>query len=217
MRISQGGHDVPTEKLKPPFSRTLANLHQAIRELSHVLIYDNSDLAEPVSTTRDIRIWEANVSCQTSAEMASTVAAESLGKIITSRGRRSSMCKLAIIWMTILIVFLGHAPLRAWNDRGHMLIALLSYRQLDNEHKAKVDQILTQHPHYELFLANNRPEGVFRIRMGVHASRDVARFCAGSRSPSQLSSCAVALHQLAVCARRRGDVSHRSEIRNADH
>ena len=41
MRVSQGGHDVPAEKLKSRFPRTLAN------DLPHVLIYDNSDLRRP--------------------------------------------------------------------------------------------------------------------------------------------------------------------------
>ena len=44
MRVSQGGHDVPTEKLKSRFPRTLANLKAAVRDLPHVLIYDNTDL-----------------------------------------------------------------------------------------------------------------------------------------------------------------------------
>jgi predicted ABC-type ATPase len=44
MRVLKGGHDVPTEKLDP---RTLANLRRAIRELPHVLLFDNSDLARP--------------------------------------------------------------------------------------------------------------------------------------------------------------------------
>ncbi len=47
MRVSQGGHDVPVEKLKARYPRTLANLRNAIRELPHVLVYDNSDLLIP--------------------------------------------------------------------------------------------------------------------------------------------------------------------------
>jgi predicted ABC-type ATPase len=47
MRVSQGGHDVPTEKLQSRFPRTVANLKAAIRELPHVLIYDNDDLSVP--------------------------------------------------------------------------------------------------------------------------------------------------------------------------
>jgi predicted ABC-type ATPase len=47
MRVSQGGHDVPDEKLRSRFSRTLVNLKAAITRLPHVLIYDNSDLNAP--------------------------------------------------------------------------------------------------------------------------------------------------------------------------
>ncbi len=47
MRVSQGGHDVPSEKLRSRFPRTLANLKAAIRELPHVLVYDNNNLTTP--------------------------------------------------------------------------------------------------------------------------------------------------------------------------
>lgn len=47
MRVTQGGHDVPREKLQTRFPRTVANLHAAIRVLPHVLVFDNSDLHRP--------------------------------------------------------------------------------------------------------------------------------------------------------------------------
>jgi predicted ABC-type ATPase len=47
MRVSQGGHDVPDDKLRTRFPRTLHNLQAAIVRLPHVLIYDNSDLNIP--------------------------------------------------------------------------------------------------------------------------------------------------------------------------
>jgi predicted ABC-type ATPase len=47
MRVSQGGHDVPAEKLVSRFPRTLANLKAAISQLPHVLIFDNDDLRIP--------------------------------------------------------------------------------------------------------------------------------------------------------------------------
>ncbi len=47
MRVSQGGHDVPPEKLEARYARTLHNLGRAIRELPHVLVYDNEDLRRP--------------------------------------------------------------------------------------------------------------------------------------------------------------------------
>ncbi|MGD0775594.1 MAG: AAA family ATPase [Candidatus Solibacter sp.] len=47
MRVSQGGHDVPTEKLTARFPRTLVNLQAAIGELPQVWVFDNGDLRVP--------------------------------------------------------------------------------------------------------------------------------------------------------------------------
>lgn len=55
MRVSQGGHDVPTEKLVARFPRTLANLKAAIPCLPHVLVFDNDDLRRPF---RQIAVFE---------------------------------------------------------------------------------------------------------------------------------------------------------------
>lgn len=47
MRVSQGGHDVPTEKLVARYPRTMANLKTALTELPEILIFDNEDLRTP--------------------------------------------------------------------------------------------------------------------------------------------------------------------------
>jgi len=47
MRVSQGGHDVPPEKLARRFPRTLANLAAAIRELPCAVVFDNDELKTP--------------------------------------------------------------------------------------------------------------------------------------------------------------------------
>ena len=47
MRVSQGGHDVPTRKVRSRYRRTLKNLRRAINALPLVLVYDNSDLRKP--------------------------------------------------------------------------------------------------------------------------------------------------------------------------
>ena len=47
MRVAQGGHAVPAEKVAARYPRTLANLALAIRELPHVLVFDNDDLTSP--------------------------------------------------------------------------------------------------------------------------------------------------------------------------
>ena len=47
MRVSQGEHDVPDEKIRARFPRILANLACAVRELPYVLLFDNEDLRTP--------------------------------------------------------------------------------------------------------------------------------------------------------------------------
>jgi predicted ABC-type ATPase len=47
LRVAQGGHAVPDEKLRARFDRTRENLQRAIATLPHVLVFDNSDLARP--------------------------------------------------------------------------------------------------------------------------------------------------------------------------
>ena len=46
IRVSQGGHDVPDEKLLARFERTQANLKRAIERLPYVIVYSN-DIAHP--------------------------------------------------------------------------------------------------------------------------------------------------------------------------
>ncbi|MEZ6134079.1 MAG: hypothetical protein R3C53_04115 [Pirellulaceae bacterium] len=47
MRVCQGGHNVPDEKLRARFERTLANLQRAIQPLPHVIVFSNDDLSNP--------------------------------------------------------------------------------------------------------------------------------------------------------------------------
>ncbi len=55
MRVSQGGHDVPAEKLITRYPRILANLQAAIRDLPHVWVFDNDDLRTPF---RKVAVFE---------------------------------------------------------------------------------------------------------------------------------------------------------------
>jgi predicted ABC-type ATPase len=47
MRVSKGGHDVPSDKIKARFVRTMENLRKALVTLPNVHVYDNSDLHSP--------------------------------------------------------------------------------------------------------------------------------------------------------------------------
>jgi predicted ABC-type ATPase len=47
MRVTQGGHDVPTKKLEERYPRILANLKAALNVIPHIWIFDNDDLRAP--------------------------------------------------------------------------------------------------------------------------------------------------------------------------
>ena len=59
MRVTQGGHDVPTEKLVTRFPRTLENLKKGVRTLPCVIVYDNDDLSNPYRQIAIFRNGEA--------------------------------------------------------------------------------------------------------------------------------------------------------------
>ncbi|HEY6138775.1 MAG TPA: zeta toxin family protein [Thermoanaerobaculia bacterium] len=46
-RVQKGGHDVPDDKLKSRFPRTLANLANALTFVDYAMVYDNSSGEEP--------------------------------------------------------------------------------------------------------------------------------------------------------------------------
>ena len=47
MRVVKGGHDVPSDKIKSRYARTIDNLRKALVSLPNVYVYDNSDLRSP--------------------------------------------------------------------------------------------------------------------------------------------------------------------------
>jgi predicted ABC-type ATPase len=47
MRVAEGGHGVPEEKLVTRYPRTMENLRLAMLRLPLVLVYDNDDLRDP--------------------------------------------------------------------------------------------------------------------------------------------------------------------------
>lgn len=55
MRVSQGGHDVPADKLVGRYPRVLRNLDFACRTLPAVNIYDNDDLRRPFRLVAEFR------------------------------------------------------------------------------------------------------------------------------------------------------------------
>jgi predicted ABC-type ATPase len=59
MRVSQGGHDVSSDKLVGRFPRVMANLQAAIRSLPTVLIFDHENLAVPFRKVAEFRNSQA--------------------------------------------------------------------------------------------------------------------------------------------------------------
>lgn len=47
MRVMQGGHDVPWDKIANRYPRIMKNLERAMRQLPVVLVYDNADWNRP--------------------------------------------------------------------------------------------------------------------------------------------------------------------------
>jgi hypothetical protein len=62
----------------------------------------------------------------------------------------------AVVFL-LAIVGLTAAPARAWNFTGHMTVALIAYRQLDDAEKQQIATLLKSHPHYERLLLVDRP------------------------------------------------------------
>ncbi|REK09993.1 MAG: hypothetical protein DWQ37_18005 [Planctomycetota bacterium] len=60
----------------------------------------------------------------------------------------------------VLLLLLFSSPLLAWNEKGHMVIARMAWQKLDCDQRRAVTEILKAHPHYDEFLAAERPEGV---------------------------------------------------------
>ena len=61
--------------------------------------------------------------------------------------------------LCLLLVF-SAAPAYAWNHTGHMAVALLAYRKLTRQERAAVHAMFQAHPHYQRYLAADRPREI---------------------------------------------------------
>ena len=62
--------------------------------------------------------------------------------------------------VSLLAMIVVAPPARAWNETGHMIVAQIAYRQLDEGQKQQIAAILRTHPHYQLYLTAKVPAGV---------------------------------------------------------
>jgi len=72
MRVSQGGHDVPSDRLVSRFPRTLINLQAAIAALPFVWVFNNQDLRRPF---RKVGVFESGRSVFLAARLPAWLAA----------------------------------------------------------------------------------------------------------------------------------------------
>ena len=50
-RVVQGGHDIPEERIRERYTRSRLNLIRALPRLTELLLYDNSEEADPRTGT----------------------------------------------------------------------------------------------------------------------------------------------------------------------
>ena len=62
--------------------------------------------------------------------------------------------------LAFVLFFLPQRTASAWNDTGHMTVAEIAWRQLNDAQRQRVGELLRRHPHYEIYLNNRRPDGV---------------------------------------------------------
>ncbi len=58
----------------------------------------------------------------------------------------------------LALALLIPSPAAAWHKEGHMLVARVAWQQLTDSERANFTKILKAHPHYDIYLAANRPK-----------------------------------------------------------
>lgn len=61
--------------------------------------------------------------------------------------------------LSLLIVLACLGSVNAWNDKGHMVIARLAWKELTPDERTRVYRILQRHPHFQEFLQEKKPDG----------------------------------------------------------
>jgi S1/P1 Nuclease len=66
----------------------------------------------------------------------------------------------AVFLCAIMVLVFGVSPCFAWNETGHMSVALLAWQKMDAPTRQRVGEILKHHPHYKIYLNADVPDGV---------------------------------------------------------
>jgi len=67
------------------------------------------------------------------------------------------LATLSLLWW---FAFAWTDPAYAWHKEGHMAVARIAWYQLNDRQKTQIAGILKAHPHYEMYLIAERPQGI---------------------------------------------------------
>jgi hypothetical protein len=70
---------------------------------------------------------------------------------------RRSMRKFALAFLALALL---SSTAHAWNSTGHMAVAQIAYRELDEAQRKQLAAILKTHPHYQQMLVAGKPDAV---------------------------------------------------------
>jgi S1/P1 Nuclease len=73
------------------------------------------------------------------------------------------MKQLVVGALACVMVALVPSVAAAWNSVGHLAVAKLAYDQLPDAQKTRLFTLLKSHPHFEMFLAVDRPADVSEV------------------------------------------------------
>ena len=59
-----------------------------------------------------------------------------------------------------LVLLCGSRAALAWNQTGHMTVALIAWRELSDSQKQQASELLKAHPHYTKLLLEHKPDNV---------------------------------------------------------
>lgn len=66
--------------------------------------------------------------------------------------------RIALIPSAVLFFLAWPSPAVAWHKDGHMAVARVAWLELDDGQRAAIAKILKSHPHYALYLTDQRPK-----------------------------------------------------------
>src|SRR5262245_49378840 len=72
-------------------------------------------------------------------------------------GRRERLMRRWILLIGLIALFLLPARALAWNNAGHMIVALIAWRDLSPEQQKQVAEVMKALPHYKQLVLDTRP------------------------------------------------------------